>query len=88
MFQHLKIDGWRANFAKLGMVEEELSTSSFYQAELVLQNFASGNLCTLDRNGKCLITVWRGTPILSVSAWRFHQQEQKRKGCTKKYKSC
>ncbi|KAJ6318161.1 hypothetical protein OIU76_013661 [Salix suchowensis] len=30
MFQRLKMDGWRTNIAKSGMVEEELSMSSFF----------------------------------------------------------
>ncbi|KAJ9181817.1 hypothetical protein P3X46_005871 [Hevea brasiliensis] len=84
--QHMKIDEWRAYFTRLGMVEIEVSRSCFDQAELLLQNFASRKSCLLVRNGKCLNSGWKGTPHLSVSAWKFHQGQSKRR-CTKKCKN-
>lgn len=69
--RNVTISVWRAFFARYGMVEEELSTSSLYQASLVIKNFASGSSCTLHMDGKCLIVGWKGTPLHSLSAWKF-----------------
>ncbi|KAK9281612.1 hypothetical protein L1049_004515 [Liquidambar formosana] len=72
----VKLDVWRAFFTKFGMVETQLSYSSLYQASLVAKQFACGKSCTLDYSGKCLIVGWKGTPIQSVSAWKFCCEEQ------------
>lgn len=69
--RHVKINVWREFFARFGMVEVELSMSSMYQANLLLKNFACGNSCTLDVDGKALIVGWKGTPTNSLSAWIF-----------------
>ncbi|PKI63673.1 hypothetical protein CRG98_015922 [Punica granatum] len=69
--RNVKIDVWRAFFARFGMVEDELSPSSLYQASLVTKRFRAGRFCTLDRNGKSLIVGWKNTPILSLSVWKF-----------------
>lgn len=69
--RQVNISVWRAFFARFGMVELELSTSSLYQASLVVKKFACGSSCTLDTDGKCLIIGWKGTPIHSLSAWKF-----------------
>lgn len=37
--RHGKPDYWRALFGRFGMVETELSTSSLYQANLVVRKF-------------------------------------------------
>ncbi|GFZ11501.1 hypothetical protein Acr_22g0008990 [Actinidia rufa] len=71
IIRHVNLSVWRAFFARFGMMEEELSTSSLYQASLVVKNFACGSSCTLDMDGNCLIIGWKGTPIRSVSAWKF-----------------
>ncbi|OVA02528.1 Transcription factor GRAS [Macleaya cordata] len=70
--RHVGIDKWRKFFKRFGMVETELSQSSLYQANLILKQVACWSSCTLDMNGKCLIVGWKGTPINSVSAWKFH----------------
>ncbi|KAK1350700.1 GRAS transcription factor [Heracleum sosnowskyi] len=62
---------WRSFFKRFAMVELELSKSSLYQASLIVNKFACGSSCTLDRDGKCLIIGWKGTPIHSLSAWKF-----------------
>ncbi|KAI4301508.1 hypothetical protein L6164_034782 [Bauhinia variegata] len=67
----VKIDVWRKFFARYRMVETEFSEASMYQASLVLKRFAHGNSCNIDKNGKCLILGWKGTPMHSLSAWRF-----------------
>ena len=69
--RRVKIDVWRAFFARFGMVETELSKSSLHQASLVAKEFACGSSCTLDMNQKSLLIGWRGTPILFLSAWNF-----------------
>lgn len=71
--RNVKIDVWRAFFARFGMVETELSKSSLYQASLVAKKFACGSSCTLDMNRQSLIIGWKGTPMHSVSAWKFQQ---------------
>lgn len=72
--RHVKIDVWRAFFARFGLKEAELSRSSMYQAELVVKNFSYGSYCTLDMNGKCMLVGWKGTPLLSLSVWKFISQ--------------
>ncbi|CAI9118977.1 OLC1v1020624C1 [Oldenlandia corymbosa var. corymbosa] len=69
--RHVAVHVWRSFFARFGFVQAELSSSSMYQANLVLENFACGKSCTLDMDGKCLIVGWKGTPIYSLSAWRI-----------------
>ncbi|KAK7344375.1 hypothetical protein VNO77_13900 [Canavalia gladiata] len=69
--RNVKIHVWRRFFARYRMVETEFSDSSLYQANLVAKKFDCANFCTLDKNGKCLIVGWKGTPIHSISAWKF-----------------
>ncbi|TKY72508.1 DELLA protein RGL2 [Spatholobus suberectus] len=69
--RNVKIDVWRAFFSRFGMVEKELSTLSLYQADLVAKRFPSGSFCTFEKNGHCLVIGWKGTPINSVSVWKF-----------------
>lgn len=69
--RNVKIDVWRAFFARFGMEELELSPSSIYQAKLIVKNFPSGKFCNLDMNGKSLMTGWKGTPLQSLSVWKF-----------------
>ncbi|KAJ0093447.1 hypothetical protein Patl1_24909 [Pistacia atlantica] len=81
--RHMKIDAWRAFFSSFGLVETELSMSSLYQAELVVKNFAcgKGKSCTFEKNGKSLIVGWKGSPHLSLSVWKFHQDKGKGRIC-------
>ncbi|XP_038722231.1 DELLA protein RGL1-like isoform X2 [Tripterygium wilfordii] len=69
--RHVKIDVWRAFFSRFRMEEKDLSMSSLYQADLMVKNFARARSCTLDMNGKSLIVGWMGTPIHSLSVWKF-----------------
>ncbi|KAK7396971.1 hypothetical protein VNO78_18135 [Psophocarpus tetragonolobus] len=69
--RNVKIDVWRRFFARYRMVETGFSESSVYQAHLVTKEFAFGEFCTIDKNEKCLIVGWKGTPMHSISAWRF-----------------
>ncbi|KAI5674901.1 hypothetical protein M9H77_05851 [Catharanthus roseus] len=68
----VKIEVWRSFFAKFGMVEIQLSEWSLYQAHLILQQFNCGSSYLLEMNGNCLLVGWKGTPIHSLSAWKFH----------------
>ncbi|XP_052185081.1 DELLA protein RGL1-like [Diospyros lotus] len=70
--RNVKLNVWRAFFARYGMVEIGLSESALYQANLIIKQFACGNSCTLDSDGKCLIVGWKGTPIHSLSIWKFN----------------
>ncbi|KAF9623082.1 hypothetical protein IFM89_036479 [Coptis chinensis] len=72
-YRHVGIDVWRAFFARFGMVELEFSHSSMYQANLLAKQSVCGSFCTLDTNGKCIFIGWKGTPLHSLSAWKFHQ---------------
>ncbi|KAI4326425.1 hypothetical protein MLD38_031743 [Melastoma candidum] len=67
----VKIAVWRAFFKRYRMVEIGFSKSSLYQARLVAQQFPCSSFCTIEQNRKCLILGWRGTPLLSLSAWKF-----------------
>ncbi|EXB71072.1 hypothetical protein L484_004207 [Morus notabilis] len=69
--RHVKIHVWRAFFARFGMEELELSPSSIQQAKMALKNFPCGSSCTLDMSGKCLMMGWKGTPLSSLSAWKY-----------------
>ncbi|KAL0368175.1 UNVERIFIED_CONTAM: Scarecrow-like protein 18 [Sesamum calycinum] len=69
--RHVRLNVWRAFFARFGLAETELGMSSLYQANLLCQGFPSGGSCTLGMNGKCLTIGWKGTPLCTVSAWKF-----------------
>lgn len=69
--RHVNVSVWRAFFARFGLVEMELSGSSVDQACLGLQSLAHGRSCTLYGDAKCLIIGWKGTPLSSLSAWKF-----------------
>ncbi|CAM8911885.1 unnamed protein product [Rhodiola kirilowii] len=69
--RNVKIELWRAFLARFELVEAELSSSSLYQAELALKQFDYGSCCSLKMNGKSLILDWKGTPLHSLSAWKF-----------------
>ncbi|KDP27927.1 hypothetical protein JCGZ_19007 [Jatropha curcas] len=69
--QNAKLDVWRIFFDRFGMLETELSTSSLCKAKLIAKKFACGNACTLDMDGKSPLIGWKGTPLHSLSAWKF-----------------
>ncbi|XP_073150100.1 DELLA protein RGL2-like [Henckelia pumila] len=69
--RNVKIDVWRAFLVRFGMEEIDLSESSRYQASLVLKRFSHGSSCTLEYNGKGLFVGWKGTPLHSLTAWKF-----------------
>ncbi|KAK1350699.1 GRAS family transcription factor [Heracleum sosnowskyi] len=67
----LKIKDWRTLLNSFNIVEKDLSSSSLYQANLVIKNSAYSSLCTLSMDGKSLLSGWRGAPLYSLSAWEF-----------------
>lgn len=69
--RNVKIDVWRAFFSRFGMVETKLSMLSLYQADMVVKRFPCGSFVTFDTNGYCLLIGWKGTPINTVSVWKF-----------------
>lgn len=69
--RHVRISVWRSFFTRFGFEETELSMSSVYQANLVVKNFGCGSFFTFNIDGKSLIIGWKGTPMSSISAWRF-----------------
>ncbi|KAF9669257.1 hypothetical protein SADUNF_Sadunf14G0089000 [Salix dunnii] len=72
--RNVKIDVWRAFFSRFRMVEVGFSESSLYQASLIPKLFPYGGSCTLEKNGECLIVGWEGTPLHSLSAWKFSRE--------------
>ncbi|XP_076923111.1 DELLA protein RGL2-like [Bidens hawaiensis] len=70
----VNMNTWRLFFTRFGMVEIALSESCVYQANLVLQQFSCASSCTLEVNGKCLVVGWKGTPLHSLSTWKFVQE--------------
>ncbi|KAG1371357.1 DELLA protein RGL1-like [Cocos nucifera] len=71
--RYVGVHVWRSFFARYGFVETQMNEWSHYQASLLLKQFANGHFCTLDKNGKSLTVGWKGTPMLFLSAWKFHQ---------------
>ncbi|KAJ6952326.1 hypothetical protein NC653_041461 [Populus alba x Populus x berolinensis] len=53
------------------MVETDLSSSSLYQAKLIVKKFNFASSFTPDVDGKSLVFGWKGTPLHSLSAWNF-----------------
>ncbi|OIT08035.1 PREDICTED: DELLA protein RGL1-like [Nicotiana attenuata] len=68
----VNLDVWRTFFKRFGMEEVKLSETCLYQANLIIQQFARRNSCSADVNGGSLTVSWKGTPIYSTSAWKFH----------------
>nr|QFI36153.1 DELLA RGL1-like protein [Boehmeria nivea] len=71
--RNVTVDVWRAFFARFGLEDAELSPSSLYQATLILKKFSCEDSCSIDMNGKCAIFRWKGTPIQSLSVWKFRE---------------
>ncbi|KAG9145779.1 hypothetical protein Leryth_011213 [Lithospermum erythrorhizon] len=69
--RNVKLDVWRAFFRRFWMEEVELCESSIYQGNLIRKQYARGDSCSIERNGKGIIVGWKGTPILSLSTWKF-----------------
>ncbi|KAK3188527.1 hypothetical protein Dsin_028088 [Dipteronia sinensis] len=69
--RNVKLDVWRAFFARYGMEEVDMSMSSLYQADLLMKKFDRWNSCTMNMDGRSLMTGWKGTLMHSLSVWKF-----------------
>ncbi|KAL8105423.1 hypothetical protein AgCh_029288 [Apium graveolens] len=69
--RQVKNNVWEKFFGQFNMVQKELSRSSLYQTSLVAKNFDCEASCSLKIDGKSLILGWKGTSVLSLSAWEF-----------------
>ncbi|CAI0541795.1 unnamed protein product [Linum tenue] len=65
------VDVWRKFFGQFSVWEVGLSSSAMETVNLLLGRFVKGKWCTLDMDGRCLIVGWKGTPIFSLSTWKF-----------------
>ncbi|XP_060171458.1 DELLA protein RGL1-like [Lycium barbarum] len=72
--RHVTINLWSKYFKRFGMEEMKLSDSSLYQAKMVMEKFSGGNSFTLEMNGNFLAIGWKGTPLNSLSVWKFHKR--------------
>ncbi|KAK6803903.1 hypothetical protein RDI58_001687 [Solanum bulbocastanum] len=72
VIRSVNLDVWRSFFRRFGMEEVKLSNTCLYQANLIIQQFACRSSCSVDVNGGSFIVSWKGTPIYSTSAWKFH----------------
>ncbi|MED6134343.1 hypothetical protein PIB30_036196 [Stylosanthes scabra] len=72
--RNVKIDVWRRYFARFKMVEVRFSKTSLYQGNMIIRKFGCSNTCTIVKNEKCLIIEWKGTPVHSISAWKFRHR--------------
>ncbi|MED6156779.1 hypothetical protein PIB30_017592 [Stylosanthes scabra] len=69
--RNVRFDVWRAFFSRFGLVETEISMLALFQAELVAKRFPCGSSCTFERDGNSLLLGWKGTPLNSISVWKF-----------------
>ncbi|KAL3505875.1 hypothetical protein ACH5RR_031257 [Cinchona calisaya] len=69
-----KLDFWRAFLARVGIVEIGLSDLAWCQSNLVVKSNPRWSSCTVEANGKGMIIGWKGTPIQSLSVWKFHHE--------------
>ncbi|CAI0626634.1 unnamed protein product [Linum tenue] len=67
----VKLDVWRAFFRRFEMVERRLGPVAWQQARLVHETAPNGEFCTVERDGKAMVIGWKGTPLVSVSTWKF-----------------
>ncbi|XP_047979147.1 DELLA protein RGL1-like [Salvia hispanica] len=72
-FRMVGINFWRGVFVRFGMTETELSKLALNHANSVLNMFDCRGCCRLGLDGNSLIVGWKGTPIFSLSAWKFQK---------------
>ncbi|XP_042030147.1 DELLA protein 1-like [Salvia splendens] len=72
-FRIVGINFWRGVFVRFGMAETELSKLALNHANSVLNMFDCCDSCRLGLDGNSLIVGWKGTPIFSLSAWKFQK---------------
>ncbi|CAN0888607.1 DELLA protein DWARF8, partial [Linum grandiflorum] len=67
----VRLGVWRAFFKRFEMVEKRLSSMTWQQVRLVHETASNGGFCTVARDGKGMLIGWKGTPMMSVTAWNF-----------------
>ncbi|KAI4338552.1 hypothetical protein MLD38_023597 [Melastoma candidum] len=71
-YRSVKVDVWKAYLSRFKMAEVELGEMALYQANLVTEQFGCcGKSCTFENKGKSLIVGWKGTPVQSISLFKF-----------------
>ncbi|KAL9672575.1 hypothetical protein QQ045_028826 [Rhodiola kirilowii] len=73
--RNVKMEVWRAFFERFGMVECEISEAVFCQVKMVAGRFGCGGDCEVGKDGLSLMVAWKGTPIHSLSVWKFGWSE-------------
>ncbi|CAN1292786.1 DELLA protein RGL3 [Linum perenne] len=70
--RNVKLEVWRSFFSsRFKMVELGFSETSIYQASLVVKQFQEWGSCSIEKDGEGLTIGWKGTPLFSLSAWKF-----------------
>ncbi|XP_071727151.1 DELLA protein GAI1-like [Rutidosis leptorrhynchoides] len=69
--RHIGVDVWRTFLARFGMVENEVSDESVFEAKVLISSFNCGNGCSIRVDGGCLLIDWKDVPVFCVSAWQF-----------------
>ncbi|KAI4303146.1 hypothetical protein MLD38_038812 [Melastoma candidum] len=69
--RNVTVDVWKAYFSRFEFEEVDLSETALYQASLVAEEFRCGKSCTFERKGMSLIVGWKGTPVQSISLFKF-----------------
>ncbi|GLJ20606.1 hypothetical protein SUGI_0375300 [Cryptomeria japonica] len=67
--RHVRTDVWRCFFRHTGLKEMGFSYQAWYQARLLLKKFRGGDFYSVEPNGPAITIGWKGTPLVTVSAW-------------------
>ncbi|CAN1178829.1 DELLA protein GAIP [Linum perenne] len=71
MVRNVPLRAWRVFCERFGMDEVQMGSSCLEKARVVIENVGYGGLCTVEMDEKSLIVGWKGTPLHSVSTWKF-----------------
>lgn len=71
IYRHHRIGIWRTFMARLGLVELPLSSYALNVARLLVNSNPRWRACTLESDGNCLIVGWKGSPVKSISVWKY-----------------
>ncbi|CAI9105474.1 OLC1v1004402C1 [Oldenlandia corymbosa var. corymbosa] len=72
--RNVTMEVWREYFGRFGLTEIEIGKDSIRQAKLILKRFGKTGAeekCNLEENGKGIVIGWKGTPIHSLTTWKF-----------------
>ncbi|CAN1250618.1 DELLA protein GAI1 [Linum perenne] len=71
MSRTVRIEVWRKFFSQYWMVESSLSSTTMETVNMVMGRFSNGDCCNVDMEGRSLVVGWKGTPMFSLSTWKF-----------------